>query len=35
VYGKDSYLLGAVKYWVREFKGRELAFVMQFDPGDP
>jgi hypothetical protein len=22
VYDKDSYSLGAVKYWVRDFKGR-------------
>jgi hypothetical protein len=35
VYGRDSHSLGAVQYWVREFKARELTFMMKFDPGDP
>jgi hypothetical protein len=35
VYGKDSYSLGAVKYWVRGLRRRELTFMMKSDPGDP
>jgi hypothetical protein len=37
VYGKDSYSLGAVKYWgaVPNLRRRELTFMMKFDPGDP
>jgi hypothetical protein len=35
VYGKDSYSLGAVKYWVREVKTWRTDLHNKFDPGDP
>jgi hypothetical protein len=35
VYGKDSYSLGAVKYWVREFKAQRTDLHDEVRPGRP
>jgi hypothetical protein len=35
VYGKDSYSLGAVKYWVREFKAQRTDLHDEVRPGIP
>jgi hypothetical protein len=35
VYGKDLYSLGAVKYWVREFKAQRTDLYDEVRPGRP